>query len=100
MEHLDPYLEELYFRSIMSVVDVEDVDGRQIVSVLIGQWNPNQKVSFPLDIIPKEIQVGITPNSFLIAYVNLDVETKEELQFKDFELPDVEVSRYKNRFNV
>jgi len=29
MEHLDPYLEELYFRSIMSVVDVEDVDGRQ-----------------------------------------------------------------------
>ncbi len=57
----------------------------------MSQWNATQEVGFPLDLVPKELQVAVQPGNMLIAEVNIEAARQEDLFFDKFELPNPNV---------
>jgi len=86
------------FRAVMSITRTETVANRQMVRVLIGQWNPAQEVAFPLEMVPSEMRHRIKTDELLVAQVNLDAENQEDLYFENFELPDADTYRESQAF--
>jgi CheY-like chemotaxis protein len=63
-----------------------------MVEVIVPGWNPHSAVSFPIDLVTDEhlrARVRERAVDWVIAKVNVDAETAEELFFVDFEIaPD------------
>jgi hypothetical protein len=76
-------------RAIVLIEQVLDSgSGREIV-VSIPQWNSRELVHFPETDFPPELRPHLIANRALIARVNIDVESPEELRMTDIELtPD------------
>jgi len=72
---------------IASSFDSQDDLNR--VNVFIPSWNPNEGVTFPVDIIPKELRPYLKADQCFFANVNTGAESQDELFFENFELaPD------------
>jgi len=70
-----------------TAVQIEDRDDRiGVVDALIPGWNPEAKVTFPLDLIAPELRDLAVPGQVFFALVNTGAERDEDLFFSDFEL--------------
>lgn len=79
-------------RAIVLVEEVrESPTGKQVVA-FVPQWNPNEAVSFPLELIPEDLHSLVEPNATLLAAVNIDAESGDDLYFDEFERPPEEKS--------
>ena len=86
-EHL-PSRERIPHRTIMTVVRIDERNTSKIVKVMMSQWDSEQEVGFPLDLIPAKLRMAAKPGSLLIAQVNIDAARQEDLFFDKFELPN------------
>lgn len=86
-EHL-PSLERAPHRAIMTVRHVEPRGPNRIVKVMMSQWDSDQEVGFPMDIVPESLRVAVKPGGMLIAEVNIEATRQEDLYFYNFELPN------------
>ncbi|HMD71933.1 MAG TPA: hypothetical protein VKF41_11345 [Bryobacteraceae bacterium] len=60
-----------------------------VVDALVPGWNPELKVTFPLDLIQAPLCDRATQGQLFFALVNIGAERGEDLFFSDFELaPD------------
>jgi hypothetical protein len=80
--------ERVPHRTIMTVLRVDDRGASKIVKVMMSQWDSEQEVGFPLDLIPAKLRMAAKPGSLLIAQVNIDAARQEDLFFDEFELPN------------
>lgn len=83
--------ERLPHRTILTVVRIDPRGTSKVVKVLMSQWDADQEVGFPLDLIPKTLQPLITPGKILIAQVNIEAARQEDLFFDEFEFPSANV---------
>jgi hypothetical protein len=86
------------YRTIMTIQRVVNRGTDKIVKVVMGQWNIDEEIGFPLRLIPKSIQANIIPGNMLIAQVNIDATRAEELFFDEFEIPDADVLKKSQTF--
>ncbi len=54
------------------------------------QWDPDVPITFPESAVPESIRRHLRKDAVLLASVNTDAERREDLYFKDFELPPTE----------
>ena len=54
----------------------------------MSQWDSEQEVGFPLDLMPARLRMAATPGNLLVAQVNIDAARQEDLFFDEFELPN------------
>jgi len=80
--------ERIPHRTIMTVVRVDVRNTSKIVKVMMSQWDSEQEVGFPLDLIPAKLRKAAKPGNLLIAQVNIDAARQEDLFFDEFELPN------------
>jgi hypothetical protein len=76
-------------RAWRTAVQIEgrDTESRiHVVDALIPGWNPEAKVTFPLDLIKPELRDFALPGRVFFAMVNTGAERDEDLFFSDFEL--------------
>jgi hypothetical protein len=68
-------------------IEGRDTESRiKVVDALIPGWNPEAKVTFPLDLIRAELRDFAEPGQVFFALVNTGAERDEDLFFSDFEL--------------
>jgi len=89
-QHL-PVRQRVPYRTIMTVTSLVSSGGKQVVKVVMSQWNPNLEVGFPISMLPQGMRAAAVPGNMLIAQVNLEAERPEGLFFDSFELPDPDV---------
>jgi len=95
-----PSLERTPHRTIMTVRHVEPRGPNRIVKVMMSQWDSDQEVGFPIDIVPESLHVAVKPGSMLIAEVNIEAARQEDLYFDKFELPNSDaLKKAKSLFN-
>ena len=75
----------------MTVRNIFKINGRNIVKVMLAQWNAKSEVGFPLDMVPKDMRKKVEVGKLLIAQVNIEAARSEDLFFDKFELPDPNV---------
>ena len=80
--------ERVPHRTIMTVLRVYERNTSKIVKVMMSQWDSEQEVGFPLDLIPAKLRMAAKPGNLLIAQVNIDAARQEDLFFDEFELPN------------
>lgn len=78
-----------FYRTIMTITRIE----KEFIFAISGQWDPHQEFSFAKSILPLPILRETKIGDLLIADMNLESESKEDLQLKNFELPDPEILR-------
>jgi len=83
-----PDIERIPHRTIMTVRHVEPRGPNRIVKVMMSQWDADQEIGFPLDLVPKNLHLAVKPGSMLIAEVNIEAARQEDLYFDKFELPN------------
>ncbi|MSU58981.1 MAG: hypothetical protein EXS35_12580 [Pedosphaera sp.] len=86
-----PTLERIPHRTIMTVRRVELHGATKVVKVVMSQWSAEQEVGFPLDIVPVKMRSSVAPFKMLIAQVNIEAASQEDLFFENFELPNPDV---------
>jgi CheY-like chemotaxis protein len=86
-----PPLERIPHRTIMTVKRIESHGTYKVVKVMMSQWDAEQEVGFPLELLPKAIQAAAKPGNMLIAEVNIEAARQEDLYFDKFELPNADV---------
>ncbi len=57
------------------------------VIAFIPQWNSEEAVLFPATLVPAQLHSSLEKGRMLLASVNIDAETGDDLFFEDFELP-------------
>ena len=77
-------IDKLYgaYRAIMTVKSISDTEAK----VMMSQYKPEKEVSIPLDIIPDRIRFILKPDMMLIAMVNIQVESDDDLFFYDWRI--------------
>jgi hypothetical protein len=74
-------------RAWRTAVKIEDRDDRiGVVDALVPGWNPEVKVTFPLELIDPKLRHCAVPSTVFFALVNTGAERDEDLFFSDFEL--------------
>ena len=91
-----PSRERVPHRVIMTVQRIEQRVSAKIVKVMMAQWNADQEVGFPLDLVPKIFHRAVKPGNLLIAQVNVEADRQEDLFFDKFELPNADVLKKAN----
>ena len=88
-----PILERIPHRTIMTVQNIETRGASKVkvVKVIMIQWNAEQEVVFPLDLIPVKLHHAVRPGRSLIAQVNIEAARQEDVYFEKFELPNPDV---------
>jgi len=89
-EHQIP-IERIPHRTIMTVKSIEPRGASKVVKVMMSQWDADQEVGFPLNLVPKKFQAAVKPGSLLFAEVNIEAARQEDLYFDNFELPDADI---------
>lgn len=89
-EHQVP-MERIPHRTIMTVKRIEPRGASKVVKVMMSQWDAEQEVGFPLDLVPKKFQAAVKPGNMLIAEVNIEAARQEDLYFDKFELPNADI---------
>jgi hypothetical protein len=89
-QHL-PARQRVPYRTIMTVISLVSTGGKQVVKVVMSQWNPSLEVGFPITMLPEGLRAAAVPGNMLIAQVNLEAERHEDLFFDSFEAPDPDV---------
>jgi hypothetical protein len=79
-------LERRAWRTAVQIEDRDDEARIKVVDALIPGWNPEAKVTFPLDVIEPELREFAVPGRVFFALVNTGAERDEDLFFSDFEL--------------
>jgi hypothetical protein len=74
------------WRTAVQIEDRDDKSNIKVVDALVPGWNPDAKVTFPLDLIEPELRDLATPGQVFFAMVNIGAERDEDLFFGDFEL--------------
>lgn len=74
------------WRTAVQIEDRDDGSRIKVVDALIPGWNPEAKVTFPLDLISPELRDSAQPGRVFFALVNTGAERDEDLFFSDFEL--------------
>ncbi len=69
-----------------TLVLIEEVIGDK-VSVFVPQWDPNEMINLPVEMIPEALRSRLQTGNFLIAWINTDAEQVGDLFFDDFQLP-------------
>lgn len=87
----EPPLERIPHRTIMTVKRIEPRGNSMVVKVMMSQWDAEQEVGFPLELVPRKIQTAVKPGNMLIAEVNIEAARQEDLYFDKFELPNADV---------
>lgn len=63
---------------------------RKRVNAFVPSWDPNQGISFPIDIIPIDLIDHLREGTYLSADVNTGADSQDELYFENIELaPEV-----------
>lgn len=88
-----PIRERVPHRTIMTVQRFEQRGTEQVVKVVMSQWNTQDEVGFPMNIVPQCIRAKLAPGMLLIAQVNVEAMSAEDLFFDSFELPDSDALR-------
>jgi CheY-like chemotaxis protein len=86
-----PTRERIPHRTIMTVQEIEARGSCKLVKVIMSQWNAEQEVRFPLDLIPTKFRALVKRGRMLIAQVNIEAARQEDLFFDQFELPSDDV---------
>ena len=87
----NPVRERIPHRTIMTVQEIETRGSSKLVKVIMSQWDSEQEVKFPLDLIPVKFRTVVKPGRMLIAKVNIEAARQEDLFFDEFELPSDDV---------
>jgi hypothetical protein len=72
--------------ALVRITDRNTESGEEVVDVIVPQWNPHRAVRFPLKLITSIDDALIQPGIRLLAIVNIDAISSDELYFYDFRL--------------
>jgi len=86
------------YRTVMTVTNLIQKGETTIVKVVMGQWDPNTEIGFPIHMLPSLMRPQAVPGNLLIAQVNLLAERPEDLFFDNFQLPDPDVLQKSQAF--
>jgi CheY-like chemotaxis protein len=73
------------WRSLVRVEGITVRQGKQLLEVVVPEWDPNRRVRFPLAMVPVTLHPTAAAGKRLFAKVNTDAESPDELFFYDFE---------------
>lgn len=79
------------YRTLLTVQRIIETGQGKIVKVVMSQWNINEEVGFPINLITPGLHAKIEPGDMLIAKVNIEAKRAEELYFDEFEIADPDV---------
>ena len=71
--------------------DYEGEENLNRVDAFVPSWNPNEGVTFPIEIIPEQFRSYLKEGQLFIADVNTGAESQHDLFYENFELaPDLD----------
>ena len=78
-------------RTVMVVAsDFEPNEGLDRVDAFLPSWNPNEGITFPIDIVPEEFWPYLKKDQCFLVNANTGAESQHELFFENFDLaPDL-----------
>jgi hypothetical protein len=74
------------WRTLFRVEGTRKIGRENMVDVIIPAWNPNEGVSFPLQLIPVKLRNQVKVGQRFFAKVNTGAENSADLFFSDFEI--------------
>jgi hypothetical protein len=74
------------WRTAVQVEDRHTDSNITVVDAVVPGWNPERKVTFPLDLIQAPLRDRANQGQLFFALVNTGAERREDLFFSDFEL--------------
>lgn len=74
------------YRVMLQVVDIQTVENKSVVDVIIARWDHYQVVRFPMSLIPQHLHNRIALGTWLFANVNCKAEYCEDLYFQNIDL--------------
>ena len=75
------------WRTLIRVIDIEATEeGKKIIRAIVPGWDSATEVTFPLEIVPKDLWEKFLPNARFHAIVNLAAEDGADLHPDNFEI--------------
>jgi hypothetical protein len=79
------------YRTLIEIISPKKDEEEGVAEAIVHGWNPNEKVGFPMKLIPAEIKskvirmLGNKSSAFVFAEVNIGASLSSELYFDSFE---------------
>lgn len=72
-------------QTLLQIQEVDHTAKIPIAYVIVLNWDSDEVIQIPTDIIPSDLHQYLRPTEYLYAHVNAGAETQEELYFERFE---------------
>ena len=101
LTQVEPSPEKRLYGTLIRVEDVRNEGDDNIVDTVIMGWGggyPNQIIHFPFTLVPQELRVKVSRESYLLAKVNIGAREEKDLVFEDIKLAPEPRQELRDRF--